>query len=140
MSTDATSFAANVHRHTIRSLREKLVALHGALIVAEQLSYECLNGPIDSVDRLLELLQHDPWFTWLHPVADLLVRIDLLLEDDSHPIMDVNVEHLVEEIDCLLCPSPAGDGFPRAYYEAMDRSPDVAAAHYLLRKLLPKAA
>ena len=140
MSSHTSSIPANVHRRTILSIREKLVMLHGALIVAEQLTYECLNGPVESVDSLLELLQQDPWFTWLHPIADLLVRIDLLLEDDSHEIIDVNVEHFLKEIDSLLYPSPEGDGFARAYFEAIDRSPDVAAAHFLLRKLLRKAA
>lgn len=92
------------------------------------------------MDSLLELLQKDPWFTWLHPIADLLVRIDHLLEDDSCDITDDNVEHLLQEIDFLLYPSVEGEGFERAYYEALDRAPDVVLAHFRVRKLLPKAA
>jgi hypothetical protein len=127
-------------RRTVLSIRESLVGLHGALIIAEQLTYERINGPVQSMDALLELLQSDPWFTWLHPIADLLVRIDHLLEDDSCDMTDDNVEHLVEEIDCLLHPSVEGEGFERAYYEALDRAPDVVLAHFRVRKLLPKAA
>lgn len=140
MSSHASSIPPNVHRRTMLSIREKLVMLHGALIVAEQQTYERLNGAVESVDRLLQLLQNDPWFTWLHPIADLLVRIDLLLEDTSHEIIDVNVEHLLKEIDGLLYPSPEGDGFARAYFEAIERSPEVADAHFLIRKLHCKAA
>ena len=92
------------------------------------------------MDSLLELLQKDPWFTWLHPIADLLVRIDHLLEDDSCDITDDNVEHLLQEIDFLLHPSVEGEGFERAYYEALDRAPDVVLAHFRVRKLLSKAA
>lgn len=127
-------------RHTMLSIRESLVGLHGALIVAEQLTYEGVNGPVDSVETLLALLESDPWFTWLHPIADLLVRIDQLLEDDSCDIPDEIVEHMLEEISRLLHPSIEGDGFERAYYEALDRAPDVVLAHFRVRKLLPKAA
>jgi len=130
----------NLRRRTILSIRESLVGLHGALIVAEQLTYEGINGPVESIDSLLLLLQKDPWFTWLHPIADLLVRIDYVLEDDSCDITDENVEQFFREIDCLLHPSVEGDGFERAYYEALDRAPDVVLAHFRVRKLLPKAA
>lgn len=127
-------------RNTLLSIRERLVKLHGALIIAEQHTYEHINGPVESVEALLNLLQKDPWFTWLHPVADLLVRIDHLLEDDSCDITDENVAHLIREIDQLLHPSVEGDGFERAYYEALDRAPDVVLAHFHMRKVLPKAA
>ena len=130
----------NLRRRTILSIRESLVRLHGALIVAEQSTYESINGPVESIDTLLLLLQKDPWFTWLHPIADLLVRIDHVLEDDSCEISDENVDHFFREIDRLLHPSVEGDGFERAYYEALDRAPDVVLAHFRVRKLLPKAA
>jgi hypothetical protein len=130
----------DVRRRTMLSIRESLVGLHGALIVAEQLTYEGINGPVESVETLLALLQKDPWFTWLHPIADLLVRIDHVLEDDSCDITDETVEHLTYEVDRLLHPSVEGDGFERAYYEALDRAPDVVLAHFRVRKLLPKAA
>jgi hypothetical protein len=130
----------DVRRRTMLSIRENLVGLHGALIVAEQLTYEDINGPVGSIECLLNLLQKDPWFTWLHPFADLLVRIDHLLEDDSCDMTDEIVEHLVREVDRLLHPSVEGDGFERAYYEALDRAPEVVLAHFRVRKLLPKAA
>lgn len=134
------SVPINLARRTLLRIRDNLVGLHGALIVAEQQSYERLNGPIESVDTLLSLLQSDPWFTWLHPIADLLVRIDCLLEDESCEITPANVEYILREIDGLLYPSVEGDGFERAYYEAMDRSADVVLAHFRIRKLVPKAA
>jgi len=127
-------------RRTILSMRESLIGLHGALILAEQQTYERVSGPVQSVEVLIELLQKDPWFTWLHPIADLLVRIDQLLEDDICEITDDNVAHLLAEIDELLHPSMEGEGFERAYYEALDRAPDVVLAHFRVRKLLRKAA
>ncbi len=127
-------------RRTVLSIRESLIGLHGALIIAEQQTYERLSGPVKSMDVLIELLQKDPWFTWLHPIADLLVRIDHLLQDDTCDITDDNVAHLLGEIGSLLHPSIEGEGFERAYYEALDRAPDVVLAHFRVRKLLAKAA
>ena len=124
----------------MRSIREGLVKLHGALIVTEQQTYERIIGPVPSMDVLIDLLQKDPWFTWLHPIADLLVRMDHLLEDDAYDITDENVAHLTREVDALLHPSVEGEGFERAYYEALDRAPDVVLAHFRVRKLLHKAA
>jgi hypothetical protein len=122
------------------SMRESLIGLHGALILAEQQTYERVSGPIKSMEVLIELLQKDPWFTWLHPIADLLVRIDHLLQDETCDITVDNVSHLLGEIDSLLQPSLEGEGFDRAYYEALERAPDVALAHFRVRKLLAKAA
>jgi hypothetical protein len=127
-------------RKTILSMRESLIGLHGALILAEQQTYERVSGPVQSVEVLIELLQKDPWFTWLHPIADLLVRIDHLLQDDTCDITGDNVAHLLGEIDSLLHPSVEGEGFERAYYEALERAPDVVLAHFHIRKLLTKAA
>ena len=124
----------------MRSIRDNLVKLHGALIVAEQRTYERVSGPVPSMEALIDLLQKDPWFTWLHPIADLLVRMDQLLEDDTYDITDEIVAHLTHEVDALLHPSAEGEGFERAYYEALDRAPDVVLAHFQVRKLLPKAA
>lgn len=124
----------------VRSMREGLVKLHGALIIAEQQTYERLSGPVPSMEVLIDLLAKDPWFTWLHPIADLLVRMDHLLEDDAFDITDENVANLMREVGALLHPSIEGEGFERAYYEALDRAPDVVLAHFRVRKLLAKAA
>lgn len=140
-SSDSTALVpVDPRRRIVGSIRESLVRLHGALILAEQSTYERLSGPIPSVEALIDLLQKDPWFTWLHPIADLLVRMDHLLDDDTYDITDENVTHLIREVDALLHPSVEGEGFERAYYEAMDRAPDVVLAHFRVRKLLPKAA
>lgn len=127
-------------RRIVLKIRDELVKLHGVLILAEQVTYEGINGPVESVDTLLDLLQHNPWFTWLHPISNLLVRIDYLLDDDAFEISQENVEHLMHEVVGLLQPSHEGDGFERAYYEALQRSPEVVLAHFQVRRLLPEAA
>jgi hypothetical protein len=140
-SSESTALVpVDPHRRIVRSIRDSLVRLHGALIITEQQTYERVSGPVPSMEVLIDLLQRDPWFTWLHPIADLLVRMDQLLEDDTYDITEENVAHLIHEVDVLLHPSVEGEGFERAYYEALDRAPDVVLAHFRVRKLLPKAA
>jgi hypothetical protein len=128
-------------RHTMLEVRQRLFSLYSALIVAEQLTYERIHGRVDSTDELLQLVLNDPWFTWLCPVLDLLLRIDHLLDDDAFDITHENVEHLVAEVRTLTRPSIEGDGFERAYYEALHRAPDVVLAHFQVKRaLMAKAA
>src|SRR5688500_1392160 len=89
-------------RRTILSMRESLIGLHGALILAEQQTYERVSGPVQSVEVLIELLQKDPWFTWLHPIADLLVRIDHLPQDATCDFTGDTVAHLLGESASLI--------------------------------------
>jgi len=122
-------------------LRRKLLSLYSALIVAEQLTYEKIQGRVGSTDELIQLVLNDPWFTWLCPLLDLLLRIDQLLDDDAFDITRENVDHLVSEIHTLTRPSIEGDGFERAYYEALNRAPDVMLAHFQVKGvLMAKAA
>lgn len=126
-------------RRTLLDLRHGLLSLHKALIVAEQLTYERIYGRVPSRGQLLQLVMHDPWFTWLHPFSDLLVRIDQLLDDDVFEITDDDVEYLVAETRAIVRPSEEGDGFERGYYEALQRAPDVVLAHAQVKKLLTMA-
>lgn len=126
-------------RQTLQDVRRGLLGLHKALIVAEQVTYERINGRISSTGKLLQLVLNDPWFTWLHPLSQLVVRIDELLDDTSH-LTDIEVEHFLIEVRALIRPSEEGDGFERSYYEALQREPDVIFAHVEVKKLLTKIA
>ena len=128
-------------RRTMLEVHQRLLSLYSALIAAEQLTYERIHGRIGSTDELLKLVLNDPWFTWLYPMLDLLLRIEQLLDDDAFDITLENIEHLVAEVRTLTRPSIEGDGFERAYYEALQRTPDVLLAHFqVTRVLLAEAA
>lgn len=126
-------------RHVLTEMRRSLLGLHKALIIAEQLTYERINGRVGSTGQLLQLVLNDPWFTWLHPLSQLVIRIDELLEEDSE-LTPVEVEHFLADVRALIRPSEVGDGFERSYYEALQREPDVIFAHVEVKKLLTKAA
>ena len=120
---------------------QRLLSLYNALIEAERLTYEHIHGRVGSTNELLQLVLNDPWFTWLCPMLNLLPRIEQLLDDDAFDITHENVEHLVAEVRTLTRPSIEGDGFERAYYEALRRAPDVVLAHFqVTRVLLAEAA
>jgi len=126
-------------RKKILGVRRSLLSLHKALILAEQVTYERINGRIESTSQLLQLVLNDPWFTWLHPLSQLVVRIDELLDNKSDLSL-VEVEHFLIEARSLVRPSEEGDGFERSYYEALQREPDVIFAHVEVKKLLTKIA
>jgi hypothetical protein len=121
-------------------VHQKLLSLFSALIVAERLTYERIHGRVDFTDRLTQLVLSDPWFTWLCPLLDLLLRIDQLLDDDAFDITPEIVAHLVAEVCALTRPSIDGDGFERAYYEVLNRAPEVVLAHFQVTRVLPAKA
>lgn len=126
-------------RKRLLDMRGSLLSLHKALILAEQVTYERINGRVTSTSQLLQLVLNDPWFTWLHPLSQLVIRIDELLDDKSE-LLHVEMEHFLIEARTLIRPSEEGDGFERSYYEALQREPDVIFAHVELKKLLTKIA
>ena len=70
-------------RTRMLDLRTGLLGLHKALIIAEQLTYERIYGRVESTGQLLHLVMNDPWFAWLHPFSNLVVRIDEMLEMEN---------------------------------------------------------
>jgi hypothetical protein len=122
-------------RRTLINVRHGLLGLHKALIVAEQVTFERIYGRIDSTGQLLQLVMNDPWFTWLHPLSNMVVRIDELLDNEGHMTAD-GVAAILVEVRALIRPSEQGDGFERSYYEALQRAPDVVMAHCEMKKML----
>ncbi|WP_455370551.1 hypothetical protein [Petrachloros mirabilis] len=135
----ASTKTAEPYRIMLTEVRRGLLSLHKALIIAEQLTYERINGRVASTGQLLQLVLSDPWFTWLHPLSQMVIRIDELLDEDNE-LTIVEVEHFLSDVRNLIRPSEEGDGFERSYYEALQREPDVIFAHVEVKKLLTKAA
>jgi len=126
-------------RQMLADMRGSLLGLHKALIIAEQLTYERINGRVGSTGQLLQLILNDPWFTWLHPLSQMVIRIDELLDDDME-LTTIEVEHFLAAVRALIRPSEEGDGFERSYYEALQRAPDVIFAHVEVKRLFAKVA
>lgn len=121
-------------------VRRRFQSLYNALIVAEQLTYERIHGPVECTDGLIQLVFSNPWFAWLRPLSDLLLRIDQLLNDDAFDITHEIVGHLMAEVSALTHPSVEGDGFERAYFQALNRAPEVVLAHFSVTRALQAEA
>lgn len=114
----------------LSQLREALLGLHKALVDSERVSYEQNIGTIPSANHFLKLLTDDPWFAWLHPLSQLIVTMDEVLDAKAKsPLTGDVAAALVKRAGELLVASEAGEGFARHYFDALQRDPDVVMAH-----------
>ena len=112
----------------LQKVREALLELHKTLVDSERVGYEVAMGPISSPNHFLKLLSSDPWFAWLLPLSRLIVTIDEAL-DRRIPLSPKEAQGLLTQTRRLLVASEEGHGFPRSYFEALQRDPDVIFAH-----------
>lgn len=112
----------------LKEVREALLQLHKTLLESERVGYEAAVGPIPSPNHFLRLLSDDPWFAWLHPLSRHIVSIDEAL-DRRIPVSAADAEGLMAQTRRMLVASEEGHGFPRSYFEALQRDPDVVFAH-----------
>ena len=78
---------------------------------------------------------NDPWFAWLQPVSRLIVAMDEALEAKAPPLDEATTDALIKQTGQLLVASEEGEGFPRHYFDALQRDPDVVLAHAQAAKL-----
>ena len=123
------------YRQQLKNLRDALVTLHKTLIESERIGYEQTFGKIDSQNRFLQLLISDPWFAWLHPISELVVVMDEVL-DAPEPPTPTQIQTLLRRTKALLKVSEEGQGFERSYFEALQRAPEVILAHADVMKKL----
>jgi catechol 2,3-dioxygenase len=122
-------------RTRLRDLRTRLLNLHKVLLDDARAAYELDRGRIASNANLLQLVINDPWFAWLHPLSELVVRIDETIEPDA-PATEADGAALVEQVERLLAPAENGETFARRYFEALQRQPSVVLAHADVRRAL----
>jgi hypothetical protein len=120
-------------RGRLGDLRRALLGLHRALLESERRSYERGRGAVGGSGEFLQLVINDPWFAWLRPVSELIVRVDELLEPAQEATEDDALRALGQAAALVR---PAGGGeFGRRYGVALQESPDVVLAHAGVAKL-----
>jgi hypothetical protein len=122
-------------RSRLHALRTRLLNLHKVLLDDARAAYEMDRGRIGSNATFLQLVINDPWFAWLHPLSELVVRIDETIEAGS-PATAADGAALVEQIEHLLSPAEEGETFARRYFDALQRQPAVVLAHADVRRAL----
>jgi catechol 2,3-dioxygenase-like lactoylglutathione lyase family enzyme len=125
-------------RSMLRDMRVRLLNLHKVLLEDAKAAYEMDRGRIGSNAGLLQLVINDPWFAWLHPLSELVVRIDEALQTDA-PAAEADGTVLLEQVARLLSPEQGPVEFARRYYEALQRQPAVIVAHAEVRRILKQS-
>lgn len=115
-------------RQGLIDLRNNLLRLHKILLEAERRTYERVHGKIPSPGAFLQLLLNDPWFAWLRPVTTLVVEIDETLAAKEPPAEEA-VQPLFLQARNLITSTEQGNGLGKAYFDALQRNPDVAVLH-----------
>lgn len=122
----------------MRELRLGLLRLHKTLLDAERDAYERVHGQVTGGELLQLVINHEQ-FAWLHPVSELIVRIDEMLDADEPATAD-DAEALLAGARSLLKPSEAGSGFGQRYFTAIQQEPDVVLAHREVTRILSAGA
>ena len=125
-------------KERLREVRSRLLDLHKVLLDDSKAAYELDRGRIPSNATLLQLVINDPWFAWLHPLSELVVRIDVALQPDG-AATEADGVMLLEQVERLLSPAQSVEPFARRYYEALQRQPAVITAHGDVRRVLKRA-
>ena len=122
----------------LREIRLRLLDLHKALLDDSRAAYEMDRGRIPTNATLLQLVINDPWFAWLRPLSELVVRIDVMLLPDT-AASEADGVSLLEHVERLLSPADAAAPFAQRYSEALQRQPAVIMAHGNVRRVLKQA-
>jgi catechol 2,3-dioxygenase len=122
-------------RARLRDVRLRLLNLHKALLDDARAAYEMDRGRIGSNANLLQLVISDPWFAWLHPLSEIVVRMDEMLQVDA-PATDADGKVMLEQVERLLTPGAETSHFAERYQEALQRQPAVIMAHAEVRRIL----
>ncbi len=118
-------------RAALRETWKQLLPLHRALIDSARDEYTATVAPLTGPGQLLQLLQDDPFFTWLKPLTSLIVDIDSMSRTD---FQRTDVDGIVARIEHLFG-TTADPGFTARYVPVLQRDVDVAIAHAAIRQL-----
>jgi catechol 2,3-dioxygenase len=137
-ATEASGSLTEATRTRLREMRVRLLNLHKVLLEDTRVAYELDRGSVGSNAALLQLVINDPWFAWLHPLSELVVRIDETLQSDA-PALESDGVALLDQVTQLISPERAPNEFARRYFEALQRQPAVIVAHAEVRRILKQA-
>jgi hypothetical protein len=140
-----------IAQESLNQVRRTLLDLHKALIERERAAYEKGHGAV-TPGEMLQLLIRDPAFSWLHPISELIVRVDELISNandrrrptPARPVMtpdqvNAEAEMLMAETRELLTAGDAPGGF-RLHYEAvLEADPAIKAMHRAVISALPSS-
>ncbi len=139
-------------QESLSQVRQGLLDLHKALIERERAAYERSHGAVSPAE-MLQLLIRDSAFSWLHPISELIVRVDELISNanerrrptPARPAMtpdqvSAEADILMMETRELLTAGDAPGGFREHYDAVLQADPAIAVMHRSVLSALPSAA
>jgi hypothetical protein len=120
-------------------LRNALLQLHKALLDAQRMRYERVNGRVESRGELLDLVLRDASFEWLRVLSALIARLDELVAadkvDDKGGDAGAELRGVIDRLRKLVR-FEGNSGFTDPYREIIEAVPDALVAHVQLSRLL----
>jgi len=136
---------------SLTQVRRTLLDLHKALIERERAAYEKGHGSV-TPGQMLQLLIRDSAFSWLHPISELIVRVDELISNasdrrrptPSRPAMtpdqiSAEADFLLVETRELLTAGDAPGGFRERYDAVLQSDPAIVLLHRAVMSALPQS-
>jgi hypothetical protein len=124
-------------RQLLGELRQALLNLHKTLLDWESAAYRRIHGR-SSPGELLASVMRDPQFAWLHPLSELIVRMDELLAGDERDDR-LDVQAVVRQARTLVVPDEGGNTYAQRYHTALQEHPDAVFAHRAVTNVLRTA-
>ena len=115
-------------RRLLTELRRALLPLHKTLLEWERKTYEREHGRKMGGGELLQVIMTAPQFAWLHPISELIVRIDQALDEEA-PDTPVDVDVILTQARRLVAPDQTEKPYAERYLTALQEVPDVVVAH-----------
>lgn len=123
-------------RSALRDGWKQLLPLHRALIDAASFDYEAAAGPINGPNHKLQLLQSDPFFSWLRPLTSIIVDLDSMSRTDFEA---ADVERMLARLEAHFG-NTADPEFAARYLPVLQRDVEVAIAHAAIRQAMLRMA
>ena len=115
-------------RRLLTDLRRALLPLHKTLLEWERKIYEREHGRKMGAGELLQIIMIAPQFAWLHPISEVIVRIDQALDEEA-PDTTVDVDAIIIQARRLVAPDQTEKPYAQRYLTALQEVPDVVVAH-----------
>jgi hypothetical protein len=115
-------------RRLLTDLRRALLPLHKTLLEWERKIYEREHGRKMGAGELLQIIMTAPQFAWLHPISEVIVRIDQALDEEA-PDTTVDVDAILTQARRLVAPDQTEKPYAQRYLTALQEVPDVVVAH-----------
>ncbi|MGD1950836.1 MAG: hypothetical protein ACFB14_14480 [Leptolyngbyaceae cyanobacterium] len=132
-----TASSPETNQQRLRHFRNNLLKLHKLLLESERMRYEQTNGPIKNKGEFFQLVISDEAFSWLRPISQFIVQIDVLSSAILQPDNPEEKAAILLEKGRLMLKPNENSPTPLAakYFEAIQSDPQIALMNAEITKV-----